>query len=66
MTTYTISSEVGLMKGIQAGSIDEAKAIYSNKMHYDFDGARDGEYPGSWYFVDEDGVRAEDCTAEMP
>lgn len=65
MTTYTINSELGVAR-IEAESIEDAKDIYERDHHYDFDGAAAGEYPGSWYFVDADGVRVEDCTAEMP
>jgi hypothetical protein len=65
MTQYTINSELGPMD-IQADSIEAAKEIYEREMHYDFDGAAAGEYPGSWFFVNEDGVRVEDHTAEMP
>lgn len=65
MKKYTINSELGVMD-IEAGSVEEAKEIYAAAKHYDFDGAEAGEYPGSWFFVNEDGVRVEDFTADMP
>ena len=63
--TYTINSEIGVMD-IEAESAEAAKEIYANATHYDFDGAEAGEYPGSWFFVNEDGVLVEDFTADMP
>ena len=66
MSKYTINTECGLMKDIEAGSVEEAKDIYSASNPYDFDGAENGEYPGSWFFIEENGIRVEDLTAEMP
>lgn len=67
MKSYAINTECGLMTDIQAESIDAAKEIYSAATNgYDFDGAANGEYPGSWYTITEDGVRVDDYTVDMP
>jgi hypothetical protein len=63
---YTINTECGVARDIEAASIDEAKEQYEASHHYDFGGALAGEYPGSWFWVDEDGVRVEDFTKDMP
>lgn len=64
---YDINTELGPMNDIEAESIEQAKKIYSAaNQGYDFDGAENGDYPGSWFFVNEDGIRVEDFTAEMP
>lgn len=64
MKTYTINSELGLMRDVLASSIDEAKEKYTEKFGYDFDGF--DEYPGTWYWINENGVRVEDETECMP
>ena len=67
MKMYTINTELGPMNDIAAESIEQAKEIYAAANRgYDFDGAENGDYPGSWFFVNEDGVRVEDFTEEMP
>lgn len=70
MTTtqkYDINTELGPMNDIEADSVESAKEKYSLENHeYDFSGAENGEYPGSWFFIVCDGVRVVDCTAEMP
>ena len=64
---YGINTELGYMNDISADSIESAKEVYSAANRgYDFDGAENGEYPGSWFFVNEDGVRVEDFTDDMP
>jgi len=64
---YNINTEVGPMNNIAADSIEAAKEVYSAANRgYDFEGAENGDYPGSWFFVNCDGVRVEDFTAEMP
>lgn len=64
---YDINTELGPMHEIEAESIEQAKEIYSAANRgYDFDGAEKGDYPGSWFFVNEDGVRVEDFAEEMP
>ena len=63
MNKYTINSECGVAY-IEACSIEQAKEQYSRDHHYDFDSYDD--YPGSWYFIEKDGVRVEDCTECMP
>lgn len=64
---YTIRTECGLQCNILASSIDDAKEIYSQANDgYDFDGAENGEYPGAWFWVNCDGIRVEDFTADMP
>lgn len=60
---YTVNSECGLMS-IKEANVEAAKAVYEKEMHYDFDGAAD--YPGSWYFIECDGVRVEEMIDEMP
>lgn len=64
--TYVINTECGVARGIVADSVGEAKEKYEASHHYDFDGALAGEYPGSWYWIDEDGIRVEDHTKDMP
>jgi hypothetical protein len=64
---YDINTELGPMHNIAADSVEAAKAIYSAAHRgYDFEGAQNGEYPGSWFFINCDGVRVEDFTADMP
>jgi len=64
---YNINTEVGPMNNIAADSIEAAKEVCSAANRgYDFEGAENGDYPGSWFFVNCDGVRVEDFTAEMP
>lgn len=63
---YTINTECGLMRDFEAADIEAAKDAYSEKFDYDFDGADAGEFPGSWYWIDEDGVRIADLTECMP
>ena len=64
---YDINTELGPMNDISADSIESAKSIYSAaNRNYDFDGAENGEYPGSWFFINCDGVRVEDVTTDMP
>jgi hypothetical protein len=65
MKTYTINSECGLAT-IEAATIDDARDQYERGFHYDFAGAAAGEYPGSWYWIEAEGTRVEDCTADMP
>jgi hypothetical protein len=64
MGTYTISTECGIIRGIKADSAEDAKRQYAASEPYDFDCY--AEYHGSWYFVEEDGVRIEDHTECMP
>lgn len=63
MPKYTINSECGVER-IEAESVEAAKEKYSQLHGFDFDSYAD--YPGSWYFVAEDGVRIEDHTERMP
>ena len=62
--TYTINTECGLLRDFAAASIEAAKAEYIRQFDFDFDGV--SEYPGSWYWVSEDGVRVEGETENMP
>lgn len=64
MKTYTINTECGLMRDIRAENVDAAKAAYIAKIQYDFDGC--AEYPGSWYWIEENGFRVEEHTDAMP
>lgn len=67
MKTYDINTEIGPMNDIQADDTESAKDIYSaDHSGYDFAGAENGDYPGSWFFICEDGVRVEDFTVDMP
>src|SRR5258707_1048761 len=61
MAKYTINSEVGVMRNIEAGNIDEAKEIYKRDNHYDFDGALAGELPVSCFWMEQDGERVKSC-----
>lgn len=63
MSNYTINSECGVAK-IEADSIEAAKEAYEQSHHFDFDNFR--EFPGSWYFINEDGVCVESETQNMP
>lgn len=63
---YTINSECGVMRGYEAADIYAAKQKYEQDFHFDFDGADNGEYPGSWYWIEENGVRVADLTECMP
>lgn len=63
MKTYRINSELGPMS-IEAENVDDAKSKYSAGTEYDFDAWN--EYPGSWYWIDEDGVRVESHCENMP
>lgn len=60
--TYVINSECGLMTEFQAADIDAAKAIYAREHHFDFDDLPEG----SWYWIDENGQRVEEQTADQP
>jgi len=64
MHTYTINTECGLMRDFEAEDIEAAKDIYDNECQYDFDGY--SYYPGSWYWIDEDGIRVETHCERMP
>ena len=64
MSRYTINTECGLMCDFEADDIETAKEEYARQYHYDFDGYAD--YPGSWYWIDEDGVRVEEHCDDMP
>ena len=63
MRTYVINSECGV-ETIRAEDVEAAKDQYARMHHYDFDAY--SYYPGSWYFVTEDGLRIEDHTECMP
>lgn len=60
---YVIRSELGTMT-IDAESVEDAKQEYQDATGFDFDGFAD--YPGSWYWIDENGVKIEDETENMP
>lgn len=64
MPKYTINTECGIMNDIDADSIDAAKEIYSQEMGFDFDAL--AEFPGSWYWIEEDGVKVESIAENMP
>ncbi len=39
---------------IKARSVKAAKAIYAAKENFDFDGAKNGKYPGSFFRIWKD------------
>jgi len=65
MNEYRINTECGL-SAYEAETIDDAKERYAEEENYDFAGAVAGEYPGSWFWISENGVRVEDFTQDMP
>ena len=62
--TYAINTECGLMRDFEAQDIEAAKDTYGREHPYDFDGYAD--YPGSWYWINQDGVRVESHCECMP
>jgi hypothetical protein len=56
--TIVINSECGRMQ-IEARSVKAAKAIYAAKENFDFDGAKKGKYPGSFFRIWKDGPLVE-------
>jgi hypothetical protein len=54
---FTINTECGIMRDIDASTVEDAKVVYSHEYNFDFDGVED--YPGSWYWIEEDGVKIE-------
>ena len=56
--TIVINSECGRMQ-IEARSIKAAKAVYAAKENFDFAGAKNGKYPGSFFRVWKDGQLVE-------
>jgi hypothetical protein len=56
--TIVINSECGRMQ-IKARSIKAAKAVYAAKESFDFEGAKSGKYPGSFFRIWKDGQLVE-------
>ena len=56
--TIVINSECGRMQ-IKARSIKAAKAVYAAKENFDFEGAKSGKYPGSFFRIWKEGQLVE-------